>query len=469
MIPVLRDTSQLSELLATLQPEATLGSCEVIVANGDVADDSFGPLRASYPFVQWVTSESGRGQQMNAGAAVASGRWLLFLHADVRLDQRWKTTLHEADARAVVVGGAFALSIASSHWAARVIEKGVSARVRWFRLPYGDQAFFVRRNVFDRLGGYAALPLMEDVDLIRRLGAIGDLWFPVVPVYVSARRWEKDGWLRRTVLNLCLAVLYFLGVSPRRLASWYYGTSELAVQPSRRTRSDIKGNTPVVVVIPALNEEEAVGSVIADIPDGIDEVIVVDNGSTDGTVTRAQAAGATVVTEQVRGYGNACLSGLRKASSVGDVIIVFLDADRTDFPHEMRTLIEPILEGRADFVLGDRGASGRPWHARVGTELCVHLINQFWGTTYRDLGPFRAIRRSAVDQLKMQDRTWGWTIEMQIKAAEAGLVICEVPVRQRARVGQSKISGTMTGTVKAGTRMLYTIWSLWRTRHKRVL
>ena len=186
-------------------------------------------------------------------------------------------------------------------------------------------------------------------------------------------------------------------------------------------------------------------------------------------MTRAQAAGATVVTEQVRGYGNACLSGLRKASSVGDVIIVFLDADRTDFPHEMRTLIEPILEGRADFVLGDRGASGRPWHARVGTELCVHLINQFWGTTYRDLGPFRAIRRSAVDQLKMQDRTWGWTIEMQIKAAEAGLVIREVPVRQRTRVGQSKISGTMTGTVKAGTRMLYTIWSLWRTRHKRVL
>ena len=468
VIPVLRDTTQLSELLATLQSEAALDSCEVVVANGDAADDSIGQLRDLYPFVQWVTSESGRGQQMNAGAAVASGRWLLFLHADVRLDQRWKTILQEADARSVVVGGAFAFSIASSHWAARVIEKGVSVRVRWFRLPYGDQAFFVRRNVFDRLGGYATLPLMEDVDLVRRLGAVGELWFPGVPVYVSARRWEKDGWWRRTTSNLCLAVLYFLGVSPRRLASWYYGTAEVAVQPSPSTRYDIKGNTPVVVVMPALNEEKAIGQVIADIPDGIDEVIVVDNGSTDGTVERAQAAGATVVTEQVRGYGNACLSGLRRATAVGDAIIVFLDADRSDFPHEMATLIEPIREGRADFVLGDRGASGRPWHARFGTDLCVYLINQLWGTAYLDLGPFRAIRRSAVDQLRMKDRTWGWTIEMQIKAAEAGLVICEVPVCQRPRVGQSKISGTVTGTVKAGSRMLYTIWCLWRSRHKRV-
>jgi len=469
VIPVLRDTSQLSELLETLELEATLGSCEVVVVNGDEADDSIEQLRGRYPFVRWVISESGRGQQMNAGAAVANGRWLLFLHADVRLDQRWKTIFQEADARTTVVGGAFALSIASPYWAARVIEKGVSARVRWFRLPYGDQAFFVRRNVFDRLGGYAALPLMEDVNLIRRLGAVGELWFPAVPVYVSARRWEKDGWWRRTVSNLCLAVLYFLGVSPRRLASWYYGTGEVAVQSSPEMSYGTMGNTPVVVVIPALNEEEAVGSVIADIPDGIDEVIVVDNGSTDGTVDCARAAGATVVTEQVRGYGNACLSGLRQATSAGDAIIVFLDADRSDFPHEMTTLIEPIRAGRADFVLGDRGASDRPWHARAGTELCVYLINQLWGTSYRDLGPFRAIRRSTVDQLQMKDRTWGWTIEMQIKAAEAGLVICEVPVRQRERVGQSKISGTMTGTVKAGTRMLYTIWFLWRTRHKRAL
>ena len=468
VVPVFRDTPQLSELLVTLQPEATLGLCQVVVSNGDVTDDSIKHLHESYPFVRWVTSQPGRGQQMNAGAAASSGRWLLFLHADVRLDYRWRTILQEADERSAVVGGAFALSIASSCWAARVIEAGVAARVRWFRLPYGDQAFFVRRKVFEQLGGYAALPLMEDVELIRRLGIVGKLWFPVMPVHVSARRWEKDGWWRRTTSNLCLTVLYFLGVSPRRLASWYYGLPEPVGELSSATPCDIGGSEPVVVIMPALNEEQAVGEVIAEIPHGADEVIVVDNGSTDGTVERAQAAGATVVTEPNRGYGNACLRGLRRATSAGDAIIVFLDADRSDFPREMTALIEPIRQGTADFVLGDRGGSDRPWHARAGTELCVWLINKLWRTDYRDLGPFRAIRRSAIDRLKMIDRTWGWTIEMQVKAAEVGLVIREVSILQRARVGQSKISGTVTGTVKAGLRMLYTIWCLWRTRHSRV-
>ncbi len=468
VVPVFRDTPQLSELLVTLQPEAAIGSCEVVVANGDVTDDSIRYLHDIYPFVRWVTSESGRGQQMNAGAAAASGRWLLFLHADVRLDQRWRMILEEADTMSAVVGGAFALSITSSHWAARFIEKGVAARVRWFRLPYGDQAVFVRRKIFQQLGGYAPLPLMEDVELVRRLSVIGNLWFPAMPVHVSARRWEQDGWGCRTVLNLCLAVLYFLGVSPRRLASWYYGAREEVVGPCSETPHNIAGNEPVVVIMPALNEEEAIGGVIAEIPAGIHEVIVVDNASTDGTVERARAAGATVVTEANRGYGNACLRGLRRATSMGDAIVVFLDADRSDFPIEMMALVEPIRQGTADFVLGDRGGSDRPWHARVGTELCVGLINKLWRTEYRDLGPFRAIRRSAIDRLKMVDRTWGWTIEMQIKAAEVGLVICEVPVRQRARIGQSKISGTVTGTVKAGLRMLYTIWCLWRTRRARV-
>ena len=469
VVPVVRDTPQLSELLVTLQPEAALGLCQVVVVNGDATDDSIRVLHQRFPFVQWVTSSPGRGQQMNVGAAASTGRWLLFLHADVRLDHRWRTILQEADAQSAVVGGAFAFSIASSYWVARVIEKGVAARVRWLRLPYGDQAFFVRRKVFEQLGGYAALPLMEDVELIRRLDVVGNLWFPVMPVHVSARRWEKDGWWRRTVSNLCLTILYFLGVSPHRLASWYYGSTERTNGLSSVTPCDIGGNEPVVVIMPALNEAQAVGEVIAEIPNGTEEVIVVDNGSTDGTVERAQAAGATVVTEPNRGYGNACLRGLRRATSAGDAIIVFLDADRSDFPREMMALVEPIRQGTADFVLGDRGGTDRPWHARAGTELCVWLINKLWRTDYRDLGPFRAIRRSAIDRLRMIDRTWGWTIEMQVKAVEAGLAIQEVSIRQRARVGQSKISGTVTGTIRAGLRMLHTIWSLWRTRHSRVL
>ena len=464
VIPVYRDTPELSGLLASLRPDISSGHVEVVVANGDSTDGSLAALQVALPAVRWVDSEPGRGRQMNAGAGAASGRWLLFLHADARLDARWTTTLEDADAQPAVVGGAFQLTIASSRRAARLIEAGVAARVRWFGLPYGDQAIFVRHDVFETLGGYEDWSLMEDVDFVRRLGSIGQLWFPSVSVQVSARRWERDGWVQRTVSNVGLAVLYFLGVAPRRLARWYYGTAPTTeVRAVPRVPSDAG---PVSVIMPALNEEAAIADVLSEIPDGIDDVIVVDNGSTDATAERARRAGATVVAEPRAGYGRACLAGLRTASSADETIIVFLDADRSDYPEDMSALLEPIRNGTVDFVVGDRGGA-RPWHARVGTDVCVWLVNRLWGTRYRDLGPFRAIRRRALDALAMQDQTWGWTIEMQVKAAEAGLAVREVPVRQRARIGQSKISGTVSGTVRAGTRMLYTIWSLWRTRRTR--
>ena len=133
----------------------------------------------------------------------------------------------------------------------------------------------------------------------------------------------------------------------------------------------------------------------------------------------------------------------------------------------MLSLVDPIRRGEADFVLGNRAGAGRPWSARLGTAVCVWLINRLWGTRYRDLGPFRAIRRDALDRLEMADLTWGWTIEMQVKAAEAALRTREEPVRQRDRIGQSKISGTVTGTVRAGARMLQIIWMLRRTRRFR--
>ena len=221
----------------------------------------------------------------------------------------------------------------------------------------------------------------------------------------------------------------------------------------------------IAVIIPALDEEEAIGHVLDEIPDMVTAVTVADNGSTDRTSEVARAAGARVVTESTRGYGRACLAGLR-AETDADVI-VFLDADRSDYPEEMNLLLAPILAGRADFVLGYRRGVGRPLSARVGTAFCVFLINILWRTQYRDLGPFRAITRSALDRLRMVDKTWGWTIEMQVKAAEAGLRTQEVSVRQRPRIGRSKISGTILGTLRAGSRMIATIWSLWRTRHLR--
>ncbi|MDP1569306.1 MAG: glycosyltransferase family 2 protein [Vicinamibacterales bacterium] len=221
----------------------------------------------------------------------------------------------------------------------------------------------------------------------------------------------------------------------------------------------------IAVVIPALNEAASITRVIDALPLPAASVIVADNGSTDATAALAAAAGARVVREPQRGYGAACLAALAVA---GDArIIVFLDADFSERPEQLVELVAPILDNRADFVLGRRVGHGRPWHALAGTWLCVTAINRLWGTGYRDLGPFRAIRKDALDRLQMQDRTWGWTIEMQVKAAEAGLLTLELPVTTRPRIGQSKISGTVRGTVRAATKMLATIARLGLTRGQR--
>ena len=228
----------------------------------------------------------------------------------------------------------------------------------------------------------------------------------------------------------------------------------------------------ISVIIPAHNEEASIALVLQKLDENlVGEVIVVDNDSSDQTAAVARAQGARVVFEPGRGYGRACLAGMAELSDPD--VVAFLDADYSDFPERLDEVVKPIAAGEADFVIGSRVLGNAEKGSltpvqRYGNWLATTLLNALFKTRYTDLGPFRAIRRSSLDKLEMKDRNFGWTIEMQIKAAEAGLVICEVPVRQRPRVGQSKISGTVTGTVKAGSRMLYTIWCLWRSRHKRV-
>lgn len=221
----------------------------------------------------------------------------------------------------------------------------------------------------------------------------------------------------------------------------------------------------VAVVIPALNEEDALPLVLAALPCALSRVIVVDNGSRDRTAEIARRLGATVVSEPRRGYGFACLAGTA-ALDERDVV-TFLDADFADAPELLPLVSGPVLRGEADFVLGCRRGPGRPWHARLGTLFCVHLINALWGTRYRDLGPFRAMRVSQLRALAMNDKTYGWTIEMQVKAAETGLRTLEIDVPYRPRVGRSKVSGTIRGTVGAGIGMLSIIAGLYVGRHRR--
>ncbi|HSD27591.1 MAG TPA: glycosyltransferase family 2 protein [Vicinamibacteria bacterium] len=216
----------------------------------------------------------------------------------------------------------------------------------------------------------------------------------------------------------------------------------------------------VVVVIPALDEEEAIGLVVREVPPLAAQVIVVDNGSRDRTAENARAAGARVVFEPRRGYGQACLTGI--AAAEGADVVAFLDGDRSDYPGQLADVLAPILAGEADLVIGSRHLGRRekgahPLHAVWGTRACVGLMNLLLGTKATDLGPFRAITSSALERLGMRDRDFGWTVEMQVKAAGLGLRVREVPVDYRPRLGRSKVSGTVSGTLRAGSRILATI------------
>jgi glycosyltransferase involved in cell wall biosynthesis len=223
----------------------------------------------------------------------------------------------------------------------------------------------------------------------------------------------------------------------------------------------MRGAKRVGVVIPALDEESAIGRVLDAIPAWVDETVVVNNGSTDATAAVARAHGARVVDEGRRGYGLACLAGIDALNDAQ--IVVFLDGDFSDRPEQMARLVDPIVAGRADFVLSNRVSENRDDHAmtpmqRMGNRLACGLINGRWRARYSDLGPFRAISRSALDRLALRDRNFGWTVEMQIQAARHGLRVREVRTSYRRRIGGSKIAATLWGAVGAGVKILFVIF-----------
>lgn len=238
-------------------------------------------------------------------------------------------------------------------------------------------------------------------------------------------------------------------------------------QVVRASPADACDLRSVAVIIPALNEEKSLPLVLRDLPP-VGRVIVVDNGSTDATAEVAASLGATVVCEPVRGYGAACLRGLQvlrdfvQPHESAPQVVVFLDADYSDDPRLLPALVRPVLRGEADLVLGSRLRGKRepgalPPHSALGNRLACLLMKCILGASYTDLGPFRAIRYDSLRVLNMADMSFGWTIEMQVKAVQMGLRVMEVPAPYRRRIGRSKISGTLTGSARAAIGILGTL------------
>ena len=224
-------------------------------------------------------------------------------------------------------------------------------------------------------------------------------------------------------------------------------------------------NKRIKVIIPAYNEEKSIVKVIQDIPSIVDEIIIVDNNSSDQTAKNAQEAGAKVLTEIKKGYGNACLKGISyvKSQTHQTDIIVFLDGDFSDYPEELTKLIAPIINDNIDFVIGarvsefrEKGSMTRP--QIFGNWLATTLMSLLFNSKFTDLGPFRAIKYHKLLALKMEDKTYGWTVEMQLKALKNNYSYLEIPVKYRNRIGVSKVSGTIKGAIFAGVNILYWIF-----------
>ncbi|SDA62239.1 Glycosyltransferase involved in cell wall bisynthesis [Algoriphagus alkaliphilus] len=228
-------------------------------------------------------------------------------------------------------------------------------------------------------------------------------------------------------------------------------------------------NPPIIdVIIPAYNEEKSIPKVIAEIPEMVRHIVVANNNSTDQTGNAAHSAGAVVVFEAQKGYGKACLTAMDwiKTQEIQPDIVVFLDGDYSDYPHEMLELVQPILDGKADMVIGSRALGKREAGSMTfpqvfGNWLATTMMKYIQGAKFSDLGPFRAIDWQKLLHLNMVDQNFGWTIEMQIKAHKAGLRYTEVPVNYRKRIGVSKVSGTVKGVFGAGYKIIFTIFKYW--------
>lgn len=339
----------LSTLVAHLEVEA-------IVAIPADELDRYRRIRADHPRVRWVEAPRGRAIQMNAGADVARGEWLVFLHADSRLTPGWPTLLRRASRDPGIVGGSYRLALDSGAWQARVIEAGVRLRVRLLGLPYGDQALFVRRSVFCALGGYRDLPLMEDIDFVRRLKRVGRLLHGDLPVVTSARRWEREGWFRRSARNLWLASLFFCGVSPRTLARRYFNRHRAAVAMMARAPW-VSGKSRLST---SLSDSDHVALRMALFHDTLDSIrhvpevdrfVVCEPPDACDDIRREAGPNVDVIAQQPGDLGERLRHACADLFRLGAKNVVMVGSDLPDLPPELVRWAVTSLDRRGDRVV----------------------------------------------------------------------------------------------------------------------
>lgn len=360
IIPVWRDENGLTRALQRLQPTQKV---EVIAACALGEEPRYMSARQQRPDIHWVSAPRGRGSQMNAGAAIGRGRWLLFLHADSELPHDWLAVIAEANMRADVAG-AFALAVDSRDWQARVIEFGVRLRVAILGLPYGDQALFVRRSTFATLGGYRDLPLMEDIDFMRRVKETGRLLKSQSVVITSARRWERDGWMRRSAQNVSLAMQFLTGASPAQVAQRYYGRKAGAVVMMARAPWT-GGKTRLGVAADEAEHADLRHALFLDTLDAVSSVADVEHiiacEPADECERMRELVGPTIDVIAQRGddLGRRIAHVFEDSFRLGMESVVVVGSDLPDLPSRLVREALGALRGREDrLVLGPASDGG---------------------------------------------------------------------------------------------------------------
>ena len=355
VIPVWRDEGPLAAALERLRLQPDV---EVIVASTLGEESLHQRIRQQYPRVLVTEAPRGRASQMNGGAAMARGRWLLFLHADTELPADWLEVIKECEGRGQIAAGAFRLALDSRDWRARVIEAGVRLRVALFGLPYGDQALFVRSQVFKSIGGFQDMPLMEDVDFVRRVKRVGTLFAARATVRTSARRWERDGWVRRSLQNIGLAARFIGGSSPSRLAQRYVGRKAAAVVMMGRapwtggkTRVDVPGDEPAHADLRHALFLDTL-DVVTSVPD-VEHIVACEPAAGCERMRELVGASVDVIPQRGMHLGQRMMHAFEDAFRLGVESVVVAGSDLPDLPGRLiREAIGALKGGGDRIVLG---------------------------------------------------------------------------------------------------------------------